>query len=95
MGTRTDNGDGNAGRIGEYELDFLELLSAAPILCQHDPASSAVAQAVSHNDCRSMLLNRGDDESGKLRRHEGDCVGSDLLPLGERSTYANCNIDLK
>ena len=75
----TYHGDWDRRSVREHKLDFLEFCSPTPVLCQCDPARTAVAQAMSHDYGRGVLFNGGDDEGGGLRRH--DC--SLMLDCGE------------
>lgn len=68
QGQGTHHSDWNCWRIGKYELDFLKLLSSAPVLCETDPSCTTVTEAVSHDDGCGVLFDGGDDE-GWLWRH--------------------------
>jgi hypothetical protein len=75
----TYHGNGNGRGIREYEFNLLKLGSPSPILCQRDPTSSAIAEAVGHNYGCGVLFDRGDNEG---RRRGGRHFERGLLFAG-------------
>ena len=78
-GESTYHSDGDSGRIWKYKFDFIELLSATPVLCERDPSCARISKAVCHYHSRSVLLDCGDYEGGWFRH----CVCRVVVFVGE------------